>query len=430
MPRLPKTHEDFRKIICLFCNKKVNQSVQTIRRVTGKLLEKVKQIKGFENYDEKDERFPISCCSQHYNIVNRKKLDEVHLYLPQPYDYRQFSPPKITRSSTVCAQACLICDVGKQGSPVIQKGFGIKTKPKPRLSSLPPRKWIRVCQRCYHVVGKGFNHPSNCGLTEFRESVQNLLESDPYGYEIAVGKFIRSKFYYTENNEPKVLPTITIGSPTGKKMILPKPIRQKSYVSRALFTNNRPVEFEEWEKMKSLAHLNGHQSEVVAAFHRQWYGRHSIKPYLAKNSRVRSHCLQEFYSTKTCLLESSDKSEAEKGLVKRPVALNIDMKASNQHVCNIRGYPNMKDDTYFQFGADSGGGFFKINGIIRNVTEACKSNSSDDSENATKWSYKNGIMADKLKDTGVRRLILFGNTYYFRFYYNYFSKYYKNLFYI
>ena len=50
-------------------------------------------------------------------------------------------------------------------------------------------------------------------------------------------------------------------------MILPKPIRKKTYVSRALFTNNSAVEYEEWEKMKSAAGLNGHKSEIVASFH-------------------------------------------------------------------------------------------------------------------------------------------------------------------
>ena len=61
--------------------------------------------------------------------------------------------------------------------------------------------------------------------------------------------------------------------------------------------------------MISAAGLRGRQSSIVASFHRQWHGRNSIEPDLKKTVQVRSHCLKDYFSTKTCLLNSSEKSE-------------------------------------------------------------------------------------------------------------------------
>ena len=123
MPNSPKTHEDCRKIICLFCKIKL-PTKSSNKKISGALLKKVKLIKGFENFDEKDVRYPIGCCFKHYNVIYRKKSDEAHLHLPEPFDYSQHSPTKITQSTTTCKKSCIICQIGTENCGTVGHKFG------------------------------------------------------------------------------------------------------------------------------------------------------------------------------------------------------------------------------------------------------------------------------------------------------------------
>ena len=67
MPTQPKTHDDFRKIVCLLCCEKGKST----RKISAVLLDKIKDIRGFENYDSSNEKFPVACCGRCYNIINR-----------------------------------------------------------------------------------------------------------------------------------------------------------------------------------------------------------------------------------------------------------------------------------------------------------------------------------------------------------------------
>ena len=110
MPHQAKTHDEFRKSLCLFCAKKSTSP----RKITANLLEKIKVIKGYENVEISDTRFPTALCSQHYNVIYRKPLEKAHLLLPIPIDYKQYPMPRTTRSSKKCEKNCLICGVVDQ----------------------------------------------------------------------------------------------------------------------------------------------------------------------------------------------------------------------------------------------------------------------------------------------------------------------------
>ena len=102
-------------------------------------------------------------------------------------------------------------------------------------------------------------------------------------------------------------------------------------------------------------------------------------------------------------MDSSDKSEREGGLVKRSVVFNNDIKSTNDHICNIRGYPSKKD-LYFKLGADYGGGFLKVNSTIESLAEPTTDNSDSVDK---KWSYESGFSATgNYKDGGVKRLTI------------------------
>ena len=158
---------EFRKTVCLLCVKKCQP--KALRNISGQVLIKIKTIQSYKNYNPNDERCPSVICSSCNHIIDRKK-NEAHLYLPEPFDFTKIQLSKITRSSKTCQ--CTICQIGKSG-------FGIRKNISPNKSKnvvldttiLPSRQNITVCQRCYTVIGKGIDHPSNCGLTEYRKNI-------------------------------------------------------------------------------------------------------------------------------------------------------------------------------------------------------------------------------------------------------------------
>ena len=387
-----KTHEEFRKIVCLTCVKKCQP--RSILNITGKVLQRLKDVQGYRNYNSIDDRYPTVICSACNQTIVRKK-NEAHLHLPEPFDFTKIQLSKITRSSKTCD--CTICKVGRSG-------FGIRTniRPKPVVvldtTVLPSRQNITICQRCYTVIGKGINHPSNCGLFEFRKNVNVLLKSDPIGFEYAAGALIKEK-----SERDTSSPNIVIASPNGKGVTLPKPISKKSYVSRALFSNSQ-VTIAQWAKMISAAHLNGHQSIVIAAFHRMWHGRYSIESNLKDNIHLRSHVLEDYYSTQTCLLDSHDKNERKNGLSKRVVVYNNDLLATNTYISNQRNYQSFKD-TYLRINADGGTGFLKVSGNIQSLSD---NDNIKESDGIKKWSYKLGPQHGKFLDSGVKRTTMYG----------------------
>ena len=95
----------------------------------------------------------------------------------------------MTRSQKTCQ--CTICliaiaHVGGGGQP---KSF---TKPFERgRPSLPGPKQLltpkpmTVCTRCLQTVGPGINHPKHCTIKDRRQNIQDLVEQDPRGAEMA-----------------------------------------------------------------------------------------------------------------------------------------------------------------------------------------------------------------------------------------------------
>ena len=156
--------------------------------------------------------------------------------------------------------------------------------------------------------------------------------------------------------------------------------------------------------MKSAAHLNGHQSIVVAAFYRMWNGRLSIESNLKNNIQLQSHVLEDYYSTQTCLMDSHDKKERENGLSKRCVVYNNDLLATNHYICNARKYQTFKD-TYLRFNADGGGNFLKVSGNIQSLSDSDNIRQSD---GIKKWSYQLGPQHGKFLDSGVKRTTIYG----------------------
>ena len=99
------------------------------------------------------------------------------------------------------------------------------------------------------------------------------------------------------------------------------------------------------------------------------------------------------------MLDSSDKEERATGKVERVVVHINNFRECMKHICEIRGYP--LEHSYLKFGGDTGQGSFKFTVNLENIVSDGPSSSK-----RQRFSYSDGLMADKLKDSGVRRLII------------------------
>ena len=148
--------------------------------------------------------------------------------LPDPYIFKNFPKSVATRSSPELDKLqmceCDMCKVGRQNG-----AHGKKTKPshiknigRPKHEGpdqLPLRKPVWICDRCKQQIGKGHRHPPNCGISEFRENVEQLVQSDPRGYEILASKLIHEK----QKSAPKTSSTISLETAApGHQMTLNK----------------------------------------------------------------------------------------------------------------------------------------------------------------------------------------------------------------
>ena len=176
MPRKSaKTHRIFRSQVCLVCAKKGSSP----RNITGKLLEQVHKY-WIENYDPTNPKLPSSLCSRcrhlFYEIDKGTKTIED---LPELFDFSQLKFPKHTRSTsnlddlTHCQ--CDLCLIGSQKGNAVPYPMGRPKHSGP--DQLPMRRPITICERCLSRMEKGKEHPINCGISDRRENMQDLLES-------------------------------------------------------------------------------------------------------------------------------------------------------------------------------------------------------------------------------------------------------------
>ena len=65
--------------------------------------------------------------------------------------------------------------------------------PKQLLTPKP----MTVCTRCLQTVGPGINHPKHCTIKDRRQNIQDLVEQDPRGAEMAASALLKEKMTST-----------------------------------------------------------------------------------------------------------------------------------------------------------------------------------------------------------------------------------------
>ena len=415
MPLQPKTHREFRAAVCLVCLTKGSSP----RKIGGVVLQRVKSIPKFSEFDPTDEKLPSVCCSRcNKLLVQIEKGEKALSDLPEvdlsQLNFPVSTPHQLRVNGVSCLDelkhcACSICEIGRvnvgqKGHSNVFAGHNSKSSPfkkgRPKLpgpAPLPDRVPVTICKRCKREIGPGKSHPNPCTITDTRENVQAMLESDPRGYEIAASVLLKKKAAEAAATNS---PTITLAT-KGPHWTIASPEKPKKKPRNAQFC------IAEWARMKSKARLTDNQSAVVAKFTRQTFGRSSLPANLTEKVHHQSHSLRQFHSLEKDFFDSSEKKE-QLGQVARSVVFINDMLECNKELCKIRGYS--MPDTYLRFSGDSGGGSFKFSySLIDLASESPTDNSNSDGPSTSKkkkWSYEDGVMAEDFKDTGVRRLIV------------------------
>ena len=414
MPGNAKTHLEFRSLVCLCCWKK-GSSPRNIG--TGVLLKRIQAIPKYATYTTSDQKLPSVCCGACNKILTQIEKGEKTLNdLPEGIDLATLKFPvstphqlRINGVATIDQLThceCTICEIGRQnGNHGSGNTHWTKNGPQPFKkgrpkafgpSRLPDAKPVKICDRCKRKIGPGIPHPQPCKLTDLRESVHEMNQLDPRGFEIAVSEKIKEKMAEKPNSSTISLAT---KSPEDLKLTIAKPTTRSS-AKKALFVDS-PVPISEFEKMRSAARLTGNQADIVAKFERSWHGRKTFEPSLHDKIAQKRHSLKEYHSTAKCMLDSSDKKERLEGKVERIVVYNNDFLGCMKHLAEVRGYS--LSDSYLKISGDTGQGSLKITINLENIgnTDPLPTTSKKQ-----KFSYSDGLMQNQFKDSGVRRLII------------------------
>ena len=337
----------------------------------------------------------------------QKTISDLDIEIEVDLDNLSFpisTPHQLRVSEVTCLDdlkncECTICKIGRQHALETLKGPHKIGRPRlPGPAVLPDRVPVKICDRCKQKIGPGKRHPKNCSIKEKRDSMQDMLDSDPRGYEIACSDKLKEKVATAEASNS---PTISLAT-RGRPWTITKPMAPKKTPRNAQFC------IAEWARMKSKARLTDSQSKVVAKFTRQTFGRSSLPANLTEKVQHQSHSLGQFHSLEKDFFDSSDISERGSGRVSRSVVFINDLLECNKELCRIRGYS--MPETYLRFSGDSGGGSFKFSfNLIDLASETPTDDSNSDGPSPSKkkkWSYDKGVMAEDFLDTGVRRIIV------------------------
>ena len=89
MPNQARNHKDMLQICCGICGIKKDPS--QVKPITTHILERIKSIPNYKNYDLLDDRYPTVVCIEHCSAVIERATDKLEI----SYKFRlpNISPP-------------------------------------------------------------------------------------------------------------------------------------------------------------------------------------------------------------------------------------------------------------------------------------------------------------------------------------------------
>ena len=119
--------------------------------------------------------------------------------------------------------------------------------------------------------------------------------------------------------------------------------------------------------------------------------------------RATDKSLQQFFSMKTCEMDSSAEERVGGQKVKRSVVYCNDLDGLITHLRQRRGF-HPRTRHFVKIGIDGGGSFLKF--CLNR--ERQKDELSSPASQKTKWSYATGACSEKFKDSRVHKLMIVG----------------------
>ena len=206
------SHEENRAKVCAPCGSKIIVGKQKLNYFyAGVKYEGL--IKKFldKKYNLADERYPVSICGTCRLILNEHESGNVKRTLPKMPKYECILLRKNTRHSLdensgefVCE--CFICITGRSKrttesevgkghkrplSVEINASNGLFWAPPARLkvneeksvASQSEERVIKLCSKCYQMIGKGINHNCQSSALQVSKHVMQLIETLPENYQ-------------------------------------------------------------------------------------------------------------------------------------------------------------------------------------------------------------------------------------------------------
>ena len=361
-----------------------------------------------ENYNFDDRHSPKGLCLACRNkLMSAAKGNVVEF--SDPLDYSQMNFPVLTRSLGVTDLddlvdcECFYCVKARDVPGQKGNSYGyFKLGRFSNLQRVQVAKPYKVCSNCLQITGRGISHPQPCSSTSTRRSENvstGILNKDSTAKERIASSIIKQK----QAEAPQGATAIGLATGRNKEIKVPMPSRSDNRTCQYPDGNVPP---EQVQEMMNDAGLSLNQTVKVQKHVRSLFGRRSFTPNSEADLRNLDKSLAKFFTTVKRKMDSHEKAERDVGQVERVIAYPHDLRGLIKHLIAERGY-HPSNKLYFKFGLDGGGdddGSLKLTLQISKVEDEL----SSPPKTKTKWSYSEGVSADKFKESGIMRLSLIG----------------------
>ena len=330
-----KTHDDFRKCVCLLCFKK-RKGLQNITNIDWESINTY-FVSGLSPHDD---RLPTVLYLQDRLMVHEARLNDGYTKNVELFDYSKLTTLRsVTRTSSPCE--CVMCVIGRStpfNGGNKENFIFPRGRPKPTSSPTP----IKVCSACLSEVAKG--KPHDCSDLKRLGNLKAIITDSP------------------PKTDEKVAAAILTAKPSGDEQITltrekgGKPLTL-SLMNKSKVTKPSPIKFDEFNIISQhLDHSVNKTLNLAKDLRATTRNRKVICPNLRNKIEVSSHRLDEIYTVVGANLKAKVSKDVYQN-VDTPVVYctNIDMLLET--VIEERGG---NDNFELKLGIDGGGGFIKI----------------------------------------------------------------------
>ena len=375
--RPKKTHDDYRKVCCLFCLRKGESASD--RPLSEREIELVITHFYF-NFKMFQEYLPLGCCGTCRKNLSYRfgKTPKLESYKPFPCEsddqfyqnivYKLQELPRGSGTNTDCT--CFICEQahGVLVSAKLKPGI-----PKPEFSS---------------EVSRDYRNLDKSRVDDVTEMMGKLTPKTKDALVVARIKEKQDLEHKTAE-DPLSFHSATGGAPV-------QVITGTKAKKKLLYDNKAPVAKSTFEAMAAATDISNKKAKIIAKEFRASEGKTSIEAGFEKTLAIEPAVIKKYFTTKYIDLEVIK----EKVVVKdrKKIVYCHHLPGYTTHVKEERG---ITEDVAVdqKIGIDGGGGFFKV---CLNIIARLMMIQADD----LKEPPKKKPMKSAFKDGGVKKLLI------------------------